>query len=133
MGWPKTSDSTRPGRLPVLLAIAIVFIFIFQMQVLAQKQSRIGVIAPLSGTLASSGVAFRNAIMMADERYDSNNSVEFLFEDDGFLPARSVAIARKFIAEKVDGILIFGTPTAFAVVPISEQARLPIAAVTIGD
>ena len=94
---------------------------------------RIGVISPLSGTLVASGEAVRNAVQLADDLYDKDGLVTFSFEDDGFLPKNSVAIAKKFITEKTDTIIIFGTPTAFAVVPITEQAQMPLAAITIVD
>lgn len=99
----------------------------------AAPKLRVGVIAPLTGPLASSGQAFWNAIQLADELYGKDHSIEFLVEDDGFQPKNSVACARKFIDDKVDAIMIFGTPTGMAVVPITEQAHMPLAVVTILD
>lgn len=99
----------------------------------AAPKLRVGVITPLTGTLVASGVSFQNGILLADSLYDKSNLVTFIFEDDGFLPKNSVAIAKKFIADKMDAIMIFGTPTSFAVVPLTEQAKTPLAAVTIVD
>lgn len=99
----------------------------------AETKLRVGVITPLSGTLVASGESVRNSILLADELFDKSDLATFTFEDDGFQPKNSVTAARKFIAEKVDAIIIFGTPTALAVIPITESARVPLAAITIVD
>lgn len=88
---------------------------------------------PLTGTLVASGVSVRSSILLADSLFDRSDLASFTFEDDGFLPKNSVSIAKKFIDQKMDAIIIFGTPTAFAVVPVTEQAKTPLLAITIVD
>ena len=99
----------------------------------AEPRLRIGVIAPLTGSIVASGEAVRQSIILADQRYDKSDLVRFEFEDDGFSPKNSVTIARKFIADNVDAIIVFGTPTSLAVAPLTEQARVPLAAISILD
>ena len=94
---------------------------------------KIGVITPLTGVLAASGISVKNSIQLADQIYDTENLVEFSFEDDALQPKNSVSIARKFIAEHKDAIIIFGTPTSMAVAPITEQAKVPLLTITILD
>lgn len=99
----------------------------------AAPKLRVGVITPLTGTLVASGVSVRNSVLLAKSLYDKSDLVTFVFEDDSFLPKNSVSIAKKFIEDKLDAIIIFGTPTAFAVVPVTEQAKMPLLAITIVD
>jgi branched-chain amino acid transport system substrate-binding protein len=99
----------------------------------ASSKLHVGVITPLSGSLTASGEAVRESVILADELYDKTNLVEFTFEDDGFLPKNSVTIARKFIADRVDAIIVFGTPTALAIAPLTERTKVPLAAISILD
>ncbi|RIL11893.1 MAG: hypothetical protein DCC75_01460 [Proteobacteria bacterium] len=106
---------------------------ILSQSLLAEQRLRVGVITPLSGTLVASGEAVRNAVILADSLYDDTDLVTFSFEDNGFQPKNSVTIARKFISQGVDAVIIFGTPTSMAVVPLTEQAEITLAAITIVD
>ena len=115
-------------RIATLLIAGVVLAF-----PAAAEEHRIGVIQPLTGPLATSGEAVQRSIALADQLYDKKDEVHFIFEDDGFLPKNSVAAAKKFIAEGVEAVIIFGTPTALAVAPVTEQAKMPLAAISILD
>ena len=45
-------------------------------------QLKVGVVAPLSGSAASNGVTVRNSIQLAQEKFDSQKTIQFIFEDD---------------------------------------------------
>ena len=99
----------------------------------AETRLRIGVITPLTSGIVACGEAASRSILLADEMYDKAGLVEFDIEDDGFAPKNSVSLARKFIDQKADGIIIVGTPNALAVAPLTEKAGMPLAAVSILD
>ncbi len=109
----------------------LVILFLLVSSAHADEPFTVGVIAPLTGGLAASGIAVKNSILLADEKYDTEDKVRFEFNDDGFDPKNSVTIAKKYISDKVGAVLIFGTPTSLAVAPITEQAGTPLLAITI--
>ena len=74
----------------------------------------------------------RNSIILADETYDRNDCVQFLFEDDQLLAKNTLAAVNKFInVDKVDGVLVYGTPTSLAVTDLVESRHLPMIALSI--
>jgi len=90
---------------------------------------KIGVSVGLTGNLATLGAGIRNGILLAQQENDPQRSVEFIFEDDGFDPKRTVANTAKFInQDKVDGLIVFGSGTALAVNNIAEQKKVPLIA-----
>lgn len=93
---------------------------------------KIGVVLPLTGGAASNGMTIRNSIFMADERYNKDARVEFLFEDDQLLPKNTVSAVRKLLdVDRVEGLIVFGSPTSLAVAPIAEQKKIPLLAFSI--
>ena len=95
---------------------------------------KVGVIAPLTGTTASFGVTVQNSVLLAEQKYHSEGIVQFLFEDDQLQPKNTVAAANKLLTEdKVDALIVFGSPTALAVNSIAEQAEKPMIALSIVD
>lgn len=58
--------------------------------------------------------------------------MDFLFEDDQLLPKNTITIVNRFITvEKVDGLIVYGTPTSIAVGDIVERHKLPMIALSI--
>lgn len=93
---------------------------------------RVGVVAPLSGGASNNGLSIANAIRLADQKYDSNNQVEFIFEDDQLKPKLTVAAVNKLIlVDKVSALIVFGSPTSLAVNDIAEKNKVPMIAMSI--
>ena len=93
----------------------------------------IGVVVPLSGLAVASGQTIKNSIQLALEE-SSNPTVKFLFEDDQFEPKNTVTAVRKLIEiDHVDGLIVWGTPTALAVNGIAEKAKVPLIAFSLLD
>lgn len=96
------------------------------------QQTKIGVIVALTGPLSTVGASLRDAFLLADEKFDYDNRVQFLFEDDQFLPRLTVAAAQKLITqEKVAALAVFGANTCSSVVDITERHAVPLAGLTV--
>lgn len=95
---------------------------------------KIGVIAPFSGAAAASGETVRNSILLAQEKFDSQRTVNFVFEDDQLQPKNTVVSVEKLIAQdRVNGLIVFGSPTSLAVSSIAEKNKVPMVALSIVD
>lgn len=93
---------------------------------------KIGAVLPLSGGPVSSGQAVQKSIMLASEKYDPLDCVKFIFEDDQLTPKNTVNAVNKLLdIDKIDGLIVYGTPTSLAVVDIAEQRHLPMVALSI--
>ena len=98
------------------------------------KKRTIGVVAPLSGTAHSWGETVKNSVLLASKQFDSAHAVTFLFEDDQLQPKNTVTAVNKLILEdKVDGLIVYGSPTSLAVNSLAEQAKVPMIALSIVD
>jgi branched-chain amino acid transport system substrate-binding protein len=96
------------------------------------KKLKIGISLPLTAGPISSGNAVKNGIILADEKYDHGNCVEFLFDDDQLLAKNTINVVSRFIdTTKVDGLIIYGTPTSMAAADIVEKHAVPTIALTI--
>ena len=83
---------------------------------------RVGVIAGFSGDWASYGEAYRRGIELAQV----DSSIEFLYEDDQFLPAKTVSAVNKLLHEgRVDALIVGDTATARAIGPIVQKRKIP--------
>jgi branched-chain amino acid transport system substrate-binding protein len=120
----------------ILFSILLSLLFLLPSKILhAQEVStKIGVILPLTGGAASNGEAIRNSITLADHEFDTENKVSFVFEDDQLKPSNTVSAFNKLLnIDKVQGVIVFGSPTALAVAPIAEQKQIPMLAMSIVD
>ena len=91
----------------------------------AIAQPKIGVLASFTGEWGAYGQAYRRGIELADV----GAKATFLYEDDGFLPARSVSAFRKLLeVDKISGVLVGDTVTAQAIAPIALKQRIPLLA-----
>jgi branched-chain amino acid transport system substrate-binding protein len=96
--------------------------------------TKIGVVLPLTGGASSNGEAIRNSILLAEQEFNSENNVSFIFEDDQLKPSNTVSAVNKLInIDKVQGLIVFGSPTSLAVAPIAEQKKIPMLAMSIVD
>lgn len=93
-------------------------------------QPKVGVLASYSGEWGAYGQAYRHGIEMADV----GARASFIYEDDGFLPAKSVSAFRKLVdIDKISAVLVGDTVTAQAVSPIALKRKIPILAWASAD
>lgn len=111
----------------------IISIFLFAVTCCAEDHRvRCGVVTAQTGVMKSSGVGIKNAMVLASEDAGFNQNIEFLFEDDQFLPKNTVSVVKKLIAlDKVDCLVVFGSTTSLAVADIAEQMKVPLIAIAI--
>lgn len=99
-----------------------------------QKNIKVVVILPLSSGPTSSGEAVKKSILLADDKYDKKECVDFHFEDDQFQPKNTLTLVNKHIAEKrVDAFIIWGTPTSLSASIVTERHKIPLIALSMFD
>jgi len=88
----------------------------------------IGVIVPLSGSLAEFGEAARNGILLAIQEYPERfESLKFIFEDSQYDPKTSISAFRRLAADKEMALIYnWGTATGEALAPIAEAQGVPL-------
>lgn len=90
---------------------------------LAAPRLKVAVINGLTGEWAAYGQTFKSALEMAAVEED----VEFVYEDDQFLPAKSVSAFNALIQkEKIDALLMGDDATAQAVAPLARKHNIPL-------
>jgi len=90
----------------------------------------IGVIAPLSGSLAEYGVAFKNGIELANIE-NPNQKIRYVFEDNKFDPKEAITAFHKLQQiDRASVILNWGTPTSEAIAPLTKDAKIPFIAIS---
>ncbi|MBX7144328.1 MAG: ABC transporter substrate-binding protein [Oligoflexia bacterium] len=88
------------------------------------ETTKIGVIVPLSGSLAQMGESLRDGFTFWKERHKTSN-LEFLFEDDQFQPKLSATAAQKLISiDKVQALVTFTSGPGMAVAPLAEKYQI---------
>lgn len=100
------------------------------------EKYRIAAILPLSGQVASLGTYVRKGIELAIESLPSSEraSFEVVFEDDQFEPAKTIGAYRRLMAtQRVDAVLVVGSPPANALGPITEKDRTLLFAIGASD
>ena len=96
----------------------------------AVADPKIGVLASYSGEWGAYGQAYRQGIEMADV----GDKATFIYEEDGFLPAKSVSAFRKLLdVDKISAVMVGDTVTAQAISPIAVKRKLPLFAWASGD
>lgn len=99
-----------------------------------QTEFKIGVIAPLSGTLAHLGTTVKNAAIIAEGDFDKDNTSSLIIEDDGFVPKNTVAATQKLIdIDKINALIVFGSSTSIAASEIAEKRKIPMIGLGIAD
>lgn len=87
----------------------------------ANAEERIGVIAGFSGDSAAYGAAYRNGIELADLR----GGTTFFYEDDGFLPAKTITAFRKLVdIDKVSSVIVGDSVTSQAVASLAKKEKI---------
>lgn len=89
---------------------------------------KIGYILPLSGNVAFLGEGVKNAVLLAVEEAQKKNTkytYEAVFEDDGFVPARTVSAFQKLVDyDKVQVVVTFASAAGSAVNPLAEKNKI---------
>ena len=92
---------------------------------------KIGVMLPLSGPVAETGTSVMQSIQLADLHFDSDNRVEFIFEDDQMSAKMAVGAVEKLInQQQVSALISFSGTVSLAVAPIAERRGIPLIAIT---
>jgi branched-chain amino acid transport system substrate-binding protein len=101
-------------------------------QTLLKNRTRVGIILPLSGPVGFQGVAIKNAMLMARERFDTKQELELIFEDDVFQTKNALSAAQKLMtADKINVLVSFGAHQGLALAPRVGAAQLPMVAMTV--
>jgi branched-chain amino acid transport system substrate-binding protein len=96
----------------------------------AQEVAKIGLILPMTGQQASTGKQIAAAVQLYMQQHGpvvAGKKIELIIKDDAAAPDNTRRIAQELIVnEKVSFTAGFGvTPSAFAVAPLSTQAKVP--------
>jgi branched-chain amino acid transport system substrate-binding protein len=87
-------------------------------------QPEVGVIAPLSGNVATWGNDVKNALLFAKEKLAAEN-VTFVFEDDQCLGKNAVTAAHKLLdVDRIDFGTVVCTESLLSAAPIFEQSKV---------
>jgi len=90
---------------------------------------KIGGILPLTGGAAQMGEAAKNGAMMAIEQLNKNTQnkykYEFIAEDIGLAPAKTVSIYTKLVkTDNVMGVVSFNTATGKIIKPLADKDKV---------
>lgn len=93
---------------------------------------RVGIIAPLSGPMASLGRSIQGAVQYAAHK--ASEAPVLIFEDDQFQPKHTVVAARKLVSsDRVEAMIIFGSPTCLSVADELERKKMPTFCLSIHE
>jgi branched-chain amino acid transport system substrate-binding protein len=99
----------------------------------AQDTIKVGVIQPMTGSVADNGMAFINGAKLAVARQNAaggvlGRKIELLIEDGQCQPANSVSAAQKLIEREKVPVLVgaFCSSATAAVMPLAEKNRIPL-------
>ncbi len=117
----------------ILLALAGGLAWKSQAPARSNDTITIGVIAPLTGSLAEFGEAVRNGFTLANEDLQKQGKqINFVFEDSAYMPDKAITAYKKLTEfDKVDVTINWGAPTSEALVPIAKNSTTPFFAFTI--
>lgn len=94
---------------------------------------RVGVVAPLTGSLAEYGVATRNGIDLAKSNHpELFGHIQFLYEDSAYDPKSALAAFNKLRAvDKANLVVDWGAQTSQAIAPVAESSHFPFVSISI--
>jgi len=89
---------------------------------------KVGFIGPFSGPAQIYGTSSRNGFELALDEL-GRDWIEVFYEDDQYLPAKSVAAFNKLVDfNKVDLVIIIGSSPSSAIAPLAQARRVPLIA-----
>ncbi len=116
----------------VTFLLVLLFQSFFCKYCLAAPQKKIGIVLALSGPVGFQGNSMKNAMLLAKEKFDKENLLELIFEDDGFQAKNTVSAVQKLIvSQKVDLLVVFGANQGNAVLDIIKAAQLPLISLSV--
>lgn len=99
----------------------------------AQETIKIGVVQPMTGSVADNGIAFVNGAKLAVDKQNAaggvlGKKIEMVVEDGQCKPAESVSAAEKLVQRDKVVMLVgaFCSSATAAVMPLAEKYRLPL-------
>lgn len=92
---------------------------------------KVGAVLALTGPVSIAGISFKNAMTLSKLHHDKKGQIELVFEDDEFLPRKTVTAVQKLLREGVDALVIFGTNQGLAVVNVTEQNKVPLLSLNV--
>ena len=118
-----------------LSAVACSLALLSPVAALATDPVKIGYTGPLSGSLSLLGQGVRDGIevyvsYINEQGGVNGRKIEFIAEDDGYEPMRTVAAAKKLAEQDKVVALVSpaGTPNVAAIISYSQERKLPIIA-----
>jgi len=114
-----------------LLLIIFIFLFVFAC-VKKEETIKIGIAGPMTGDQAKMGMDFRNAVTLAVEEWNNKGGVlgkkiELLIGDDQRDPKQAVAVANKFVTQKVTGVIgHFNSSCSIPASDVYNRANIPM-------
>ena len=96
----------------------------------AQEVVKIGLVVPMTGGQASTGIQINNAVKLYMQQHGdtvAGKKIEVILKDDATLPDNTKRLAQELIVnDKVSIIAGMGvTPAALAAAPLATQAKIP--------
>jgi branched-chain amino acid transport system substrate-binding protein len=125
-------------RRSALLAVGMSALFLAMGPVQAADPLKIGVVAPLTGPAANSGIALRQGMELAADEWNAKGGVTIdgqkapvtvIFEDSQSRPEVGVSAAQKMInRDKIDLLIgeAFHSSVTIALMELASQFKLPI-------
>lgn len=108
----------------VLIAITLIVLILPKNNNTNVSGIKIGVIAPLTGPLAEYGEAFKNGIVLAQEKNPDSN-VTFVFEDSAEDPKKAISAFYKLRdQDKVSTIFNWGAASSQAIAPLIQDSNI---------
>ena len=89
----------------------------------------IGIIAPLTGPLASLGMEIRAGAMLAAEAGNGECRTVLKFEDDQIDPKKTLSGFMSLISGGIDGAVCFGSTSCHSIGGLAERKPVPLMAV----
>jgi branched-chain amino acid transport system substrate-binding protein len=114
----------------ILILLIGLGLFLFSTAATAQDSYRIGGTIPLTGKVASFGAyTFRGVEMamndLAQKGWIGGKKIEIQWEDNEYEPRKAIAAFNKLaFMDKVNFIIITGSPIVRALVPLAEQNKV---------
>lgn len=96
----------------------------------AREPVRIGVISSVTGPIAFVGISHKNSMALLPTKL-GDETLEYIFFDDGSDPTQTVRLATKLLNEERIDVLLgpSGSPNAIAAIPFMAEAKTPMLAV----
>src|SRR6202041_1042741 len=117
-------------RSRLLLAASVVASALAPQPMAAQEVVKIGLIVPMTGGQASTGIQINNAVKLYMQQHGATvagKKIEVILKDDATVPDNTKRLAQELIVnDKVSIIAGMGvTPSALAAAPLATQAKVP--------